>query len=114
MRRVQDALETAFGVRAKTLSKALRRTGLRLPKRLHADARMIEKTQTLGGHPKLLRRADSAALRAAEEKIIGYLKGIDRADQRKGRVINISAAIAFNLLLVLTGLIVWMIWTGYV
>ena len=112
--RVQDALEQAFGVRARSLSKALRRTGLRLPKRLHADVRMIADAQAFGGHPKLLRQVDSDALRTAEDKVVGHLKSIDRADRRKGVLINIAAAIALNLLLVLSGLVIWMFWAGYI
>lgn len=114
VQRVQGALETAFGVRAKTLSKALRRTGMRLPKRLQADARLIVDSQSLGGHPKLLRRIDSTALKAAEKQVVDYLSGIDRIDQRKTKALNIAAGIALNLLLVLIGLVVWMYWSGHI
>jgi len=113
-RRIQSALDGAFGVRAKTLDKALRRTGRRLPKRLQADARRIVDAQALGGHPKLMRQVDGIALSAAEDRVVTYLDGIDRADRRKGRLLGMAGAIAFNILLVLTAFILWLVWAGYV
>ena len=56
--RVQSALEGAFGVRSKTLAKALRKTGRRMPKRLRAEAGLIAQAEALGGNPKLLRQVD--------------------------------------------------------
>ena len=112
--RVQSALGAAFGVRAKTLDAALRRTGRRMPKRLHADARKIVAAQSFGGHPKLMRQVDGAALTLAETRIVAFLNGIDRADRRKGLWLGIAAAIAFNILLVLAAVVFWMWWTGQV
>lgn len=111
--RIQTALTAAFGVRAKSLDKALRRTGRRLPRRLHAEARKIVDAQSFGGHPKLMRQVDGAALSAAEGRVLTFLDGIDRADRRKGLWLGIAAAIAFNILVVAGGLIVWMWWAGH-
>ena len=112
--RVQSALDGAFGVRAKTLKVALRKTGRRLPKRLHAKAQQIVVAQSYGGQPKLLRQVDSAALKQAEEAVVAWLDTIDRADRRKGFWIGIGAMIGFNILLVIGGVVVWMWWTGQV
>jgi len=112
--RIQSALDGAFGVRAKTLAKALKRTGRRLPKRLHTEAQQIVAAQRLGGHPKLMRQVDGDALTRAEERVVTWLDGIDRADNRKGLWLGIAGAIAFNVLLILTGFVLWMVWTGQV
>ncbi|WP_299284648.1 hypothetical protein [uncultured Tateyamaria sp.] len=112
--RVQSALRAAFGVKAKSLDVALRRTGRRLPKRLHAEARRIVDAQALGGQPKLTRQIDGGALDTAETRIVTFLGGIDRADRRKGFWLGIAAAMAFNILLIAAGLVVWMVWTGQV
>lgn len=109
--RVESKLETAFGVKAGTLAKALRKTGRRLPKRLHSEANRIVDAQGLGGHPKLLQRVDGAALDAAETKLATYLKGIDRAEARKDRWLSIAGAVAFNILFVAGSYIAWMVWT---
>ncbi|WP_415921689.1 hypothetical protein [Tateyamaria sp. SN6-1] len=110
--RVQEGLERAFGVRAKTLDKALRRTGRRLPRRLRAEARHIVDAQGFGGAPRLMRQVDGAVLDRAEARVLEYLKGIDRADRRKGRLLALAGVIAFNILFVVTAFIVWMWWTG--
>lgn len=111
-KRVQSALDGAFGVRAKTLTRALRKTGRRLPRRLRKDARQLVDAQALGGHPKLMRQIDSKALAAAEERLIIWLDTVDRADARKGYWIWVGAMIGFNLLLVTAAVITWMWWTG--
>lgn len=111
--RLQSGLEGAFGVRARTLDKALRRTGRRLPRRLQQEARKIVKAQGVGGHPKLLRRVDSAELDRASERVLEFLDAIDRADARKGRLIALGAALAFNVLLVGGGFVAWMVWAGH-
>lgn len=110
--RVQTALAAAFGVKAKSLEVALKRTGRRIPRRLHAEARKIVDAQGFGGHPKLMRQVDSAALSTAEDRLVAFLKGIDRADRRKGMWLGIGAAIAFNILLVVAIVVTWMWWTG--
>ena len=112
--RIQSALEGAFGVRGKSLAGMLRKTGRRMPKRLHAEAQQIVAAQALGGHPKLMRQVDGAALEAAEEKVVTWLDAIDRADRRKGRWLGIAGAIAFNILLILVGFVLWMVWAGQV
>lgn len=110
--RVQDALAAAFGVRGKTLETALRRTGRRLPRRLHTEAQKIVAAQSFGGHPRLMRQVDGAALSSAEERVVTFLAGIDRADRRKGLWLGITAAVVFNILLVFGVVVFWMWWSG--
>ena len=112
--RVKSALEKAFGVRGRSLSVAVRRTGRRLPKKVRADVQRIVAAQSAGGHPKHLRQVDSAALERAEIHVLQVLGGIDRADARKARLLGIAGAIAFNILLVLIGFVVWLVWAGHV
>ncbi len=112
--RVQSALYGAFGVRARSLSAALRKTGRRMPKRLHAQARLIVAAENLGGNPRLLRQVDGAALARAEDAVVGWLDTIDRADRRKAFWIGIGATVGFNVLLITAGIVFWMWWTGRV
>ncbi len=111
-KRVKSALDGAFGVRAKTLDKALRKTGRRMPKRLHAQARLIVDAQGLGGNPKLMRRIDGAAIARAEEDVVSWLDTVDRADRRRGFWIWAGSMVGFNLLIVVAGVVTWMWWTG--
>ncbi|MEQ3730200.1 MAG: hypothetical protein ABNH38_22645 [Tateyamaria sp.] len=110
-KRVKSALDGAFGVRAKTLDKALRKTGRRMPKRLHAQARLIVDAQGLGGNPKLMRRIDGAAIARAEEDVVSWLDTMDRADRRRGFWIWAGSMVGFNLLIVVAGVVTWMWWT---
>ena len=111
-KRVQSALDGAFGVRAKTLGKALRKTGRRMPKRLHAQAQLIVDAQSLGGNPKLMRRIDGAAIARAEEDVVGWLDTVDRADRRRGFWIWAGAMVGFCLLATVAAVVTWMWWTG--
>lgn len=110
--RIMAGLEQAFGVRAKDLSAALRRTGRRLPRRLHKAAGQVTAAQAYGGQPKLMRQVDSDALDHAEREVLDYLNRIDRADRRRGRLLNTAGLVAFNLLLVVAAFLVWMWWSG--
>jgi hypothetical protein len=110
--RVQDALHNAFGVKGKSLAVALNRKGRRLPKRLQSQARRVADAQAISGHPKLMRQVDGAALRRAEDQVVTYLRGIDRSDRRKGFWLGIAGAVAFNVLVVTAGFIIWMWWAG--
>lgn len=113
-RHVQSALDGAFSVRAKTLSRALAKTGRRLPKRLRKDADVIVAAQALGGNPKLLRQADTAVLDAAQDRVVNWLDTVDRADARRGYWIGVGAMIGFNVLGLIAAIVVWMWWTGRV
>ncbi|MEM8653326.1 MAG: hypothetical protein AAGF36_01160 [Pseudomonadota bacterium] len=112
--RLQAALVTAFGVSGKSLAVALRRTGRRLPRRLHVEAQKIVQAQGFGGHPKRLRQIDSAALSLAETRVVTFLDGIDRADRRKGFWLGMAGAVAFNILVVVAAVVTWMWWAGHV
>ena len=112
--RVQAALTKAFGVRAGTLDKALKRTGRRLPRRSKAEARRIVDAQGYGGQPRLMRQIDAARLDRAEARVLEYLQNIDRAEQRRGRILGILAVVVFNLLLVAGAFVLWMWWTGQI
>ena len=109
--RVQSALEGAFGVRAKTLAKALRKTGRRLPKRLRVEAGLIAQAEALGGNPKLLRQVDGVALARAEAAGVTWLDSVDRAEQRRGFWIWVGAMGGFNMIAVIAGVVTWMWWT---
>lgn len=112
--RIQAALTKAFGVRARTLDKALKRTGRRMPRRIMAEARRIVDAQGYGGQPRLMRQIDAARLDRAEARVLDYLQNIDRAEQRRGRILGILAVVVFNLLLVAGAFVLWMWWTGQI
>jgi nitrate/nitrite-specific signal transduction histidine kinase len=113
-RAVRDLMEKHLGIRAKRLDLALRKAGRRLPKHVQAAAQQIVDAERMAEVPKLARRIDPATLAAAERDVAAYLKTIDHAEERKTRLLNRLAGVAFNLLLVTVLLLVFLRWRGLV
>lgn len=103
-----------FGVRAKTLSRAMKKIGRRVPARLHRQAEVLVEAQRLGGHPKLMMQVDSVAIGKAFDEIVAHLETIDVADRRKGVLLNLAAALAFNVLVVVVLVTLVLRWRGLV
>ncbi len=111
---IQELLTLKFGVKRQGLEVMLAKAGRRLPRRVQIKARVLVEAQALAGHPKLARQMDKTAVSRAFEDVKAHLKAIDVADRKKGRVLSLAGAIAFNLLVVLVAFVVWLWWRGYV
>lgn len=111
---VQDLLTAKFGLKRRPLAQMMKKAGRRVPGKLHRRAQVLIDAQALGGHPKLARQMDVAAIEQAYAECVAHLEAIDVADRRKGRVLGIAGAVVFNLLFVLVGFIAWMWWRGFV
>lgn len=103
-----------FGFRAKTLSRAMKKIGRRVPARLHRQAEVLVEAQRLGGHPKLMMQVDSVAIGKAFDEIVAHLETIDVADRRKGVLLNLAAALAFNVLVVVVLVTLVLRWRGLI
>lgn len=106
--------EAKLGVRASTLQQALRKAGRQLPRQLRRDGAFLAKAEGLAGHPKLARMIDADEVSRAYGAIDGHLRTIDAADARKGRILGVLGSIAFNLLMLMVALIIFLWWRGYV
>jgi hypothetical protein len=106
--------EAKLGVRGRDLSDGVRRAGRRLPRRMRRQAAVLVEAERMAGNPRLVRRLEPATFDRAYDGLMRYLRGIDPADQRRGRMIVLASGLAFNLLLVIVGLVVWLWWRGYV
>jgi hypothetical protein len=111
--RLRDALEKALGVKARSFDAALRKAGRRLPKAVRRQAEVVARAQAIDGHPKLRHTIDTDAVVRAETEILAHLKTIDPADQRRGRRLGLAGVIVFNMLVVVTLFIVWLVWSGH-
>lgn len=107
-------LHSKMGIRARNLENGVRRAHRRLPRRVRRQCRLLVEADRHAGHPKLARQIDEKAVAHAFEVVRDHLSAIDAAAQRKGRLLDLAAAAAFNLLLVLTAFIAWLWWRGYV
>ncbi|MEL6207034.1 MAG: hypothetical protein AAFR47_17210 [Pseudomonadota bacterium] len=102
-------LRERLGVRRGTsLEAKLHHAGRAVPKHLrHAGARLAE-AERLWANPRLRRQLDLGALAGAEAELRGWLDGIDAADRRRGILLGILAGLAFNFMLIATGVIVYL------
>ena len=111
---VQDLLHAKFGVRKRALPKMLKRTGRRLPRRLHTRAQVLLKAEPFLAHPKLARQVDWSAVEAAHGALVGHLEKIDVAERRKDRLLKLAALVAFYVIVIVTAFVWWLWWAGYV
>ena len=111
---LQRQLHAKLGVKGRSLEHALSRAGHRLPRGARARGMEIVAAQKLASNPKLARRLDAPALKAAYDGLSAHLGAIDVADRRKGKLLSLAGSIAFNLLVVIVGFLVWLWWRGYV
>ena len=111
---VQRLLQVKLGVKGRSLEHALNRAGHRLPRGARARGAEIVAAEKLAANPKLARRVDGAALNAAYDGLSAHLGAIDVADRRKGKLLSLAGSVAFNLLVVGVGFLVWLWWRGHV
>lgn len=102
-----------FGVRSKSLSKAMAKIGRRFPARLHRQAEVILAARQVAGHPKLMLLTDAKKVETACDEITAFLAQIDVADRRKGVVLNLLGSLSLNLISVAVMLLAFLIWQGF-
>ena len=111
---LQTKLEEKYRLRARDLPQAVAKAGRRLPRRHRRAARELISARALGGHPKLMRRVNLAALQRAHSEIMRYLDTIDPADVRRGAILSMLGDIVLKLLIVFAVFITWLWWRGIV
>ncbi|MCX7558889.1 hypothetical protein OS190_04865 [Sulfitobacter sp. F26204] len=111
---VQELLTLKFGIKLQPLDKMLKRAGRRLPRRMQAKAKVLTGAQQSAGNPRLVRQMDGTVVDQAFVELSTYLKGIDVADRRRGRLLGLAGILVFNLLFVIGAFVLWMWWRGYV
>lgn len=110
--RLIDAIRTAHGVSGRSLAKSVKRAGRLLPGHVRRACQTIVDAEALTAHPKLSRCIDVGAIKAAEKAVLDHLATIDAKDRRKGKLLGLAGAIVFNLLLIVTAFVVWLVWSG--
>lgn len=106
--------EKHMGVRASTFERAVLKAGRRLPRRLRHQAEVLIEAEGFAAHPKLERRIDSVAVRAAHRSLEAHLKTLNHSEVRRTQAINMAAGVAFNLLVVGVLVVVFLRWRGLV
>jgi hypothetical protein len=106
-------MEAKLGARGRDLQTAVRRAGRRLPRRVRKQAQMLARTERMVGHPKVSRQVDARLVEKAFASVTDHLQQIDVADRRRGRLLSLAGALAFNVLAVAAGFVFYMWWRGY-
>ena len=113
-REIRTLLRDRLGVRGRDLSQQRRRAGRRLPRAVRQALDRLAQAEATRDHPKLSRQSDPTALSRDRSEVTRHLRGVDRADRRKGAVLGFLGALSFNLLL-LAGLVLALLrWQGFV
>ncbi|WP_422047890.1 hypothetical protein [Shimia sp.] len=110
--RLLELAREKYGVRAKSLERAMRKIGRRAPARLHRQAGVIAEAHKLGQHPKLMMQVDGAAVKRAFVEIEAHLKAVDVRERRIHRILDVLGSVSFNLILFAACLIVFLRWHG--
>ncbi|ETX14055.1 hypothetical protein OCH239_05290 [Roseivivax halodurans JCM 10272] len=97
-----------------SLARRAARAGRDLPRGVRRDLAIVAEALHLSDHPRLRCRIDEPGTRAALTRSEAHLAGIDAADRRWGRILGLLTVIAFNLLVVATGLLILLRWRGLV
>jgi hypothetical protein len=105
-------LRDVHRIRGRDLRQALRRSKRLLPRYVRTAGARLAEAEPMLGHPKLERMLDFTALRAARKTVEEHLNSVDKADLRRGRLLGIAGAMAFNLLIVIALFLVWVRWVG--
>lgn len=112
--RVSSLMEERLGARGRDLDEKVRRAGRRLPRRVRLAARSLADAALMAQNPKLLIRVDEADVAAQYDICLRHLGPLNRAERRKGYLMNLAASVAFSVLMVGVAVLAFLVWRDYV
>jgi len=107
-------IEDRLRIKGRTLSHAIRKAGRLLPKWARTEARYVVQAAEMMRHPKLRLTVDEARVAKAHDDLVAHLNSIDPVERRKTQTLRILGTISFNLILIATAFIIYLVWRGYV
>jgi hypothetical protein len=111
---LRDLLANRLGLRRGSLARRVAKAGRRLPVGVRNDISAVAEAESMAQHPRLGRRMDPKVTHGAYERASVFLKAIDVKDRRKGVILSILGSVAFNILAVVTLLIIVLRWRGFI
>lgn len=111
---IQAQLRRVYRLKGRDLAQATARGRRLLPRGVRHDLDQISDALDKLGHPKLERTLDFAGLKRASDRVSAHLGGVDLKDRRRGALLSLAGAMAFNVIAVATLFIVWMVWAGQI
>lgn len=107
-----ELFEKRLGIRGRGFETKLRRAGREVPRAIRREARMLAEAERMAAHPKRRAQVDPDRVERAYRACRRWLETVDPAERRKDRVLSLLAVNAFNLALVATLLVVWLVQSG--
>ncbi|MBQ0804739.1 MULTISPECIES: hypothetical protein [unclassified Sulfitobacter] len=112
--RVRREMQAKLGVQGRDLDHALRKAGRRLPGDVRKQGNALARAEFFAQNPKMARRLDAQSVETAFDRVMAHLESIDAVEDRRDRLLGVAGAVAFNLLFVVVGFVVFLWWRGYV
>ncbi len=112
-RQIEEAaalLREKLGVKGPSFEMALRRAKHRLPRRVYREGMVLARAEALSGHPKLARTIDQVRLEGAARVLRAHLAEHDPGEERKTWWLGVLGGLAFNILLLGTLVILFVVW----
>ena len=113
-RELRGLMAAHLGVNKPSLAAGLRSIGRGLPLRQRQNGARLTEALEKVSHPQLCVQLDEAAIVKAHGRLNAYLEKIDRNEVKRRQWIRAGSALAFNLLIVLTVLIVVLRLRGFI
>ncbi|WP_149779469.1 hypothetical protein [Roseovarius litoreus] len=111
---LETLLRERLGIRGATFAKQLRRAGRRLPRFARRAGHVITQSQQMMQHPRLAAQVDRAAVDHAIGILRAHLTGIDPVQRRMRTFLGLVGVIIFNLLILLTLVVLVLRWRGLI
>ena len=111
--RVAALMEERLKVRGQGLEAKLRHGGRRLPRRVRKEAEYLAMVAQMAMHPKVQMMLDEARIAQSYDTCIRYLNGLGARDRILGRLLGVTASVAFAVLVVAGGLVAVLVWRGF-
>ncbi|MBI1170193.1 hypothetical protein GC209_02235 [bacterium] len=112
--RVSALMEERLKITGPSLEAKVQRAGRRLPREVREAAEALVAALQLAQNPKLLMQIDDEAVAIAYDICLRHLNGLNRAQRRRGMVLDAAARIAFALLVVGVLLVAVLRWRGFI
>lgn len=111
---IRTLLEIKLRVRGKTFDAQIKKAGRLLPRAVRRDVQFLSQSVELVKNPKLARMVDPARAQKAHGNVVTFLNTVDRREQQLTALINVTASIAFVVLVTAAVLLYVLVQRGFV
>lgn len=107
-------MEERLGVKGRDLATVMRKGRRMLPRWLRKQGAVLVAAERAARSPKTAKQIDRTAVMHAYELLTNHLRAINVNAQRRDRLMRLLGVIAFQVLLLVAGFVVYLRWRGFV